>query len=97
VYGMEAWDALTWFGVLRNYIPIRLDITCKSPLPKTQIAGESGVQDGSVLERIFLCHFPNITAQTSEPSDPVGSTRGVFIKALGEKAFAKHMESLKTY
>jgi hypothetical protein len=87
---------MLWLSMLNTYIPTQLHIICKSPFPRTQIAKGSVVQDGSFLEDILLRGSANMTAQTGRPSDRTGHTPGVFIKALGQEAFAKHMESLES-
>lgn len=93
VYGREVLETMLWLRELKYYGPTRLVVIYKSPLPRTQMLGNTQIRDSSDLEELLLQEIPR------EPENGVqaNSERGVFVRPLEEEAFKKHVEGLESY
>jgi hypothetical protein len=93
VYGMEVLDTILWLQELKYDSPTRLVVIYKSPLPRTQLLGNTEIRDWGDFEELLLRMIPR------EPGigDQVNSERGVFVRPLEEEAFGKHVEGLESY
>jgi hypothetical protein len=65
----------------------------KSPLPRTQLLGNTEIRDWGDFEELLLQGI------SREPGigDQVSLEGGVFVRPLEEGAFEKHVEGLESY
>lgn len=93
VYGREVLETILWLREIKYYGPTRLVVIYKSPLPRTQMLGNTEIRDSRDLEEWLLQDIPR------EPGigDQTSLERGVFVRPLEEEAFEKHVEGLESY
>lgn len=61
IYGSEVMTMIGWFDQIKPVVPIRLEITCKRPLPKFRLREGLEVTSGSSLEEIVLSDSPHVS------------------------------------
>jgi hypothetical protein len=91
VYGRETLMAMALISDLEHlyYLPTRLVVVYKSPLPELQFDGDIEKTENNI-EETFLQDVPRELGKSHMAT-------GVFVRPLKEEAFEKHLEGLEIY
>jgi hypothetical protein len=91
-YGREIAEVTAFIVNVQEtyYCPTRLVVVYESPLPSIRFEGGTKISSGQNMEDFWLQNIP----WDLGPSD---ITTGVFLRALEEEAFEKHLEGLEIY